>query len=313
MEAEHMPEVQETYAAALDNLVAKLQTDSYVVAAVLVGSLAYDTVWERSDIDLIVVTEETRQTTEGVSLVELGVNIHASLVTRNQFRKLLEGSAQGSFIHSMLGKGQILFSRDEPLNELFAARHELGDRDRRAQLLRVGTRVLPALTKAEKWFHAKKDYDYCFLWIMKCVDGLASIEMLLHGEVPSREVIQRALTLNPDLFRCLYTDLIHGDPDAAQLETALTKINTYFRSNAEAIFGLVLDYLREQGEVRSSTDINHYFVRQMNIEGADMACEWLADEGYLDKFAAPVRITAKSRVDLEEAAYYFPGDQETCP
>ena len=305
-----MSDVQTIYAEALETLIAKVRADSYIVAAVLVGSLAYDTVWERSDIDLLLVTEETRQSKEGVCLVEMGVNVHCSLLTRSQFRKLLEGSAQGSFMHSMLGKGQMLFSRDEPLVELFEARHVMGDRDRAAQLLRVIARFLPALTKAEKWFHAKQDYDYCFLWLMKCVDSLASIELLLHGEAPSREVIQRALVLNPELFRGLYTDLIHTDPSIPALEAALKSVTAYLHAHLHALFGLVLDYLRDEGEVRSITEINHVFERSFNIEGVDTACEWLADEGIIQKLAVPVRLTAKSRVDMEEAAYYFGGEQD---
>lgn len=305
-----MSDVQTIYAEALDTLIAKVRDDNCIVAAVLLGSLAYDTVWERSDIDLLLVTEETRPSKEGaqhscVSLVERGVTIHASLITRSQFRKLLEGAAHGSFAHSMLGKGRMLFSRDAPLVELFEARHEMGERDRAAQLLRVVSGFLPALTKAEKWFHAKKDYDYCFLWIMKCVDSLASIELLLHGEVPTREVIQRALALNPELFRGLYTDLIHTDPSAAALETALKSITAYLHANQDALFGLILDYLREEGEVRSITEMNHFFSRNYSIEGVDLACEWLADEGVVQKLAVPLRLTAKSRVNMEESAYYY--------
>jgi uncharacterized protein len=307
-----MSDIQELYAVALDSLVAKLRADSYVVAAVLVGSLAYDTVWERSDIDLIIVTEEVREQRSGLSLVEHGVNIHGFLMTRSKFRKVLEGAAQGSFVHSLLGKGHMLFSRDESLVELFEGRHALGERDRSAQLLRVSLRLLPGITKAEKWFYAKRDYDYCFHWIMKCNDALASIEMLLHGEVPSREVIQRALVLNPALFRCVYTDLIHGNPTPAMLEAALAQIKAYLRANVDAIFGLVLDYLREEAEVRSISDINHHFERSLNVEDVDSACEWLADEGYLQKLATPVRVTTKSRVDVEEAAYYYSGEQQPC-
>src|SRR4051794_38574197 len=104
-----MSETQTVHAEALDRLMAKVEKDTTIVAAVLVGSLAYDTVWERSDIDLMLVTEEARQKDEGVCLVELDVIIHANLITRSQFRKVLEGSTQGSFHHSMLGKGQMLF------------------------------------------------------------------------------------------------------------------------------------------------------------------------------------------------------------
>src|SRR5262249_33550137 len=124
----------------------------------------------------------------------------------------------------------------------------------------------------------------------------------------SREVIQRALAHNPILFKGLYTDLIHSDPSAAQIETALKSITAYLHANLEALFGLVVDYLREEGEVRSITEMNHYFERNYNIESVDNACEWLSDEGIIQKLAVPVRLTTKSRVSMEEAAYYYSGD-----
>jgi len=307
MEKDDRSDIQSVYSEALDGLIAKVREDSTIVAAVLLGSMAYDAVWERSDIDLLLVTEEVRLSTEGVCLVEMGVNIHAFMATRSRFRKLLEGAAQGSFIHSMLGKGTLLFSRDEPLAELFENRHLMGERDRATQLLRVSLGLLPALTKAQKWFHAKRDYDYCFHWLMKCVDSLASIELLLNGEVPTREVIHRALALNASLFRGLYTDLIHGDPSPADLEAALASIDRYLHANRDSLFGLVLEHLAEVADVRSITEINHHFQRNYSVEGVDNACEWLADEGVIQKLAVPVRLTPKSRVSMEEAAYYYEG------
>ena len=41
---------------ALDALVAQVKTDRSVLAALLCGSLSHDTVWARSDIDLVLVT-----------------------------------------------------------------------------------------------------------------------------------------------------------------------------------------------------------------------------------------------------------------
>ncbi len=57
------------------------------------------------------------------------------------------------------------------------------------------------------------------------------------------------------------------------------------------------------------TDINHHFSRHFNMESAESICEWLADEGFLQKFATPLRLTDKSRVDVEEVAYYFSGEK----
>ncbi len=303
-----MTDVQQLYTDALSSLIEKVKTDNYIVAAVLVGSLAYDKVWKKSDIDLILVTDEAKLSRGSHCLVESDIIIHCAMKTRSEFRKILEGVTQGSFMHSLMGKGTMLFSRDETLVELFDNRHAMGQRDRSIQLLRTTHWMLPALTKAEKWFYARQDYDYCFHWIMKCIDQLASVELLLHGEVPSREVIQRAVILNPTLFNQIYKDLIHTDPTEAKLEAALIAINNYLKSNAELLFEPLLAYLREEGELRSASDIDHHFSRNFAIEGIAMACEWLSDEAIIERMALPVRLTTKSKVNVEEVAFYLGRD-----
>ena len=53
--------------------------------------------------------------------------------------------------------------------------------------------VPPLLDKAEKWLHVKDDPHYSFVWIMYVVNQLASIEAVMNGEAPGREVIHQAL------------------------------------------------------------------------------------------------------------------------
>ena len=50
MQQEH---IREKFTAALDGLVERLQQDRAVLAAILCGSLSHDTVWAKSDIDLV--------------------------------------------------------------------------------------------------------------------------------------------------------------------------------------------------------------------------------------------------------------------
>jgi hypothetical protein len=141
------------------------------------------------------------------------------------------------------------------------------------------------------------------------VDALATIEVLLHNEIPGREVIHQALAYNPELFCAIYTDLLHGRATEESLGRALGRIQAYLHAHVGALFAPILSYLREEGELRSMTDINHHFSRHYTIESVDTICEWLADEGFLRKLATPVRLTDKSRVNVEEAAYYFSGEE----
>jgi hypothetical protein len=304
---ERNEEIRRLYEEALGALIEKVKRDHWILAAVLLGSLSHDVVWEKSDIDLLLVTQEGRQKRAGLTLVERGVIIHAFLASRSEFRRILEGSIQSSFEHSLLTTGRLIYTHDETIAEIFEGRRTLGARDQEIQLLRRGTGILPALVKAEKWFHVKHDLNYSFFWIMRVIDGLAAIEVILNGEITGREVIQQALRYNPAFFHAVYTDLINGPKTEDTIGGALSAINGYLHERLAVIFKPLFDYLSEVEGVRSATELNHYFSNQMNLEGVDMACEWLADQEIIQKLSAPVRLTEKSRVDVEEAAYYYSG------
>lgn len=297
--------VRGQYERALAALVEKLQQDPYILAAVLVGSLSYDEVWQRSDIDLMLVTQEVKLLHKSFCLVEDGIDVHAGLVTRGEFRRMLEGSVQSSFHHSLLSKGRLLFSREESLAEMLAQRDALGERDRAVQFLCAASAAIYPLTKAEKWLVVKGDLDYCFAWILRCTDPLATLEALQHGEITGREVIQQAMRLNPAFFRTIYSDLIRDDKTPARLQDALNAVRGYLSDRIPLIFAPVLDYLAEADGPRSVTEINHHFSSYHNLTGMDTACEWLADQEVIRKIATPVRLTEKSRIDVQEAAYYY--------
>jgi hypothetical protein len=301
-------EVQQRYEAALESLVAKVKRDPYILAAILLGSLAYDEVWEKSDIDVFLIGREEKLPSKGFCLVEHGVNIHAQLIPRGQFRRMIEGSLQSSFMHSTFSRSRLLYSADETLEELYHNIHHIGARDREMQLMRAGTTVLPSLTKAEKWLYVKGDVTYSVFWIMRTVDSLAQIEVIMNGEVTGREVVQQALKYNPAFFDAIYTDLIHQPKDRETVAAALQRINDYLDEKIFLLFRPILDYLKEAGGIRTTTELDEYFKKRAQTEGLALAYEWLADREIIQKVSAPLALTEKSRVKVEEAAYYYDGE-----
>ena len=63
------------------------------------------------------------------------------------------------------------------------------------------------------------------------------------------------------------------------------------------MFRPLLDYLEEAESMRTVSEIEEHF----KMEGADFACEWLVEKGLLQKMSAPLRLTEKSRVEMQEA------------
>ena len=205
----HQP-VHQAFTAALDGLISQVKKDRGVVAALLCGSLSHDTVWARSDIDLVLVTIDDKDVKRGsISLNADGVNVHAFLLPRTDFRRMVEGSVQNSFMHSLLVKGRLLYTHDDTITTLCQGLAELGARDREIQLLRAATYALPAVYKAHKWLVTRGDLDYTALWILYAATPLAEMEVVGAGLVAGREVIPQALERNPAFFRVVYTDLLN--------------------------------------------------------------------------------------------------------
>ena len=185
--------VKQTFADALAALVERIKEDRSVLAAILCGSLSHDTVWKKSDIDLVLVTIDDRNVeASDLALYADGVNVHALLMPRAEFRKTVEGVVNNSFFHSFLAKGQLLYTHDQSIADLCVRLHAIGGRDTQVQLLRAATQALPPIDKAHKWLVTRGDLDYTALWILYAATPLARVEVLGAGLLADREVIPQA-------------------------------------------------------------------------------------------------------------------------
>jgi hypothetical protein len=302
-----LPAVQARFAAALDALVAQVQEDRTILAAVLGGSLSHDTVWDKSDIDLVLVTVDDkpgRENDVGLSLYADGVNVHALLLPRAEFRRIAEGATRNSFMHSFLAKGRLLYTHDETIADLCARLREIGARDTRVQLFHAATGALGPLYKARKWLLTRGDLEYTALWLLYAATALAQMEVIGRGLLADREVIPQALALNPALFRTIYVDLLNTPKTPENVAAALEAAERYLAERAAECFAPVLEHLREVGEARSSTEIETHFARTMGVAHAAFACEYLADQGLVGKASAPARLTKRSNVAVQELAFF---------
>ena len=295
---------RQVFDAAVDALIGQVRPDTSILAAILCGSLAHDTVWDKSDVDLVLITiDEAKVSADGMSLYADGVNVHASLMTRTAFRSLVQGSLQNSFMHALLAKGRLLYTHDATIGRLCEGLHELGARDRELQLLRAALGALPALYKAHKWLITRGDLDYTALWLLYTAMSIARIAVIESGAVAGREVMPEALQLNPPLFKTIYTDLFHFPVTRARVVTALDTVDEYLASRAAVLFSPVLRYLREAGEARGCSEIEHHFSRNLGVGDVTTACEYLADQKMIGKVSLPARLTKKSPVTVQELAF----------
>ena len=103
--------------------------------------------------------------------------------------------------------------------------------------------------------------------------------------------------------RIIYTDLLNAKKTRARVEAALAAIDGYIEARSAELFAPVLDYLAETGDVRTASEIESHFTRDHGIGGVITACEYLADRGIIGKVSAPVHLTKRSNIEVEELAF----------
>ena len=298
-------QVRQQFAAALDALIEEVKKDRSILAAILCGSLSHDTVWAKSDIDLVLVTIDDKQLKpRDLCLYADGVNVHALPFSRTQLREVVEGARHSTFMHSFLSKGRLLYSHDETIAPLLERLKVLGERDMQIEMLRAATDVVPALYKAQKWMVTRGDLEYTALWLLHAATALARVELIGARKVTDREALPQALALNPSFFRVAYVELLNARKTKQNVTAALEAVDGYLSERASRLFLPVLRYLREAGEPRSATEIEDHFRRNFDIAGVVTACEYLADQGLIGKASLPVHLTRRSNIEVQELAFF---------
>src|SRR5579872_2496132 len=103
--------------AALKQFVERIAEDRYVLAVVLVGSLTEETIWRRESLALWIIEADgvsRRLPSDGNDerifriLVEDGINIHAELIPRSRFKKMVEGASRTAFSCNFFAERRIV-------------------------------------------------------------------------------------------------------------------------------------------------------------------------------------------------------------
>lgn len=300
--------LKERYVSALNSFVEKVKQDKYVLAVILAGSLYHDVVWEKSDIDVILIVDDLKEPEQHFSLTEDGILINASTFDRRKFKRRLDAGFQGGFFHSWISRSTLLYTRDETFRELYESLSELGDGDKALLLLGHGCSAVGDLAKAQKWLLVKNDVMYSYYWLMRSLNNLATIEVIMHDHIPGREVILQALELNAPFFRNLYVDLAQIPKSEAVMKQALSQVESYLKERTLVLFAPVLELLAEHGTTMGLSELDEHFTRLFGLAAVLVeACEWLADQGVIEKLSSPVELTRKSRAFVDEVAYYYDG------
>jgi len=289
---------KERYQQALDSLVNRVKNDPNVIALFLYGSLAYGTVWEKSDMDVeIIVRDGSAPPGSPTYLIEEeGIrDIHFELVEVTKFKKSLQQVRHG-FSHGVYGKGRLVFSKDDTLTELFEETRKIGEYDAPRAFAAKVFDLTNWMKKAEKSVLLSKDTLYAQRFIQLCAPILAEMELIRHRENPTREAILRAQELNPGLMHDVYVLPSTTAMTEAEVTRVINVMDDYLMQHIDWWSKHVVEFLSD-GEVRT---ISHIWKQCGGVN-----LEYLVKKGIIEAATMPVTLFKKGRTVVEEMAYFY--------
>jgi hypothetical protein len=303
------------FEAALQQFVERIAEDRYVLAVVLVGSLRAETIWHRESLALWIIEADgvtRRLPSDGNDerifriLVENGINIHAELIPRSRFKKMVEGASRTAFSCNFFAERRIVFSKDRSIESWFETANRLATKDQERELLTFSTWTIHAHRHARKRLDLKGDLELAAQETLGAAHSVAHTEIIRRGEVWEDDVIYRAIEGAPDLFQTIYLDVLAKRKNRRVLSAALDAIEAYLDEHYQAHLKPLLGFLKKQNRVVPLSEISdHFAFSQLHPWHLESACEWLERKGLLEKVSAPFKLTKRSPDQVEEPAYFL--------
>src|SRR6202163_3176834 len=200
----HNDDVQKVteFKAALNQLIERIAEDRYALAIVLVGSLSTETVWQRESLGLWIIEADgvsRRLPSDGNDervfriLVENGINIHAEVIPRSRFKKMVEGASRTAFSCSFFALREIVYSKDPSIETWFKKANSVATKDQERELLTFSTWTIHAHRHARKRLDVKGDLELAAQEILGAAHSVAHTEIIRRGQVWEQDVIYRAM------------------------------------------------------------------------------------------------------------------------
>ena len=304
------------FEAALNQLIARVTDDRYVLAVVLVGSLTEETIWRRDAMSLWIIEADgvsRRLRSDGGDerifriLVEDGINLHAEVIPRSRFKQMVEGSSRTAFSCNFFAARKLVYCDDESIRGWFEDANQFAVKDRERELLAFSTWTIHAHRHAQRRLEIKKDLELARQETLYAAYSIAHTEIIRQGAVWEGDVIYRAIECASELFQVIYLDVLARRKSRKVLVSALDAVDEYLDTHYLEHLKPLLGYLKKQNRVVPLSEISdHFAYSQIYPWHLESACEWLERKGRLEKLSTPFKLTKRSPELVEEPAYLGP-------
>ncbi|MFX1285611.1 MAG: nucleotidyltransferase domain-containing protein [Promethearchaeota archaeon] len=305
--------LRQKFDKALESFTDRIKTDNSILAVFVLGSYTNGIVWEKSDIDMVIVTKEERVLQDLIVIRENDIQINAYVISRNDYRRNQQRFLQGSITHHMLSTSKLIHSSDRGISEFNRDMFSVAERDKELQILVRSEMLIGGIFKIKKSLYIEESLEKSLNWLILTTQEIARILIFLEGKIPGRDILTQAQEISTNkILENIIENVYKKGFTKENVEYALNLIEDFLLKNTHRFFKPLFEYLKESVGERSHSELDLYFKKATGFQGLTLveSISWLSDQGILMLGVKPKRITARSRVTVDETTIFYIGGEE---
>jgi uncharacterized protein len=288
------------YQDACDNALNKFKNNDQVIAIVVYGSIISGDIWEKSDIDFLVITKEENKMDIIHSKI-LDVPMHINYISKDIFVDSYNNMLKGGSFHKAFFMGKLVYCIDETIEEIHNATRFYSDRDKSIRNIEILCNLLNSIHFAKKYMMTGK-HETAFQWCVEVLKNYARILMNSNGHITDNDILSYAVNMNSNVEN-IFVVLNDDKPLLGRLNYIIDATEKFVSNNVEAISKPLVLYLKQSKKPLSASDLQSSDEFKQVDGDINILLETLSTMG-LVKEKSRKYITCGKEYLIDEIVYY---------
>lgn len=240
------------YQDACDIALNKLKSNSQVLAIIVYGSIISGDLWENSDIDIMVISQDRGKSQTIYSKI-LDVPLHINYISKDVFVDSYNSMLKGGSFHKVFFMGKLVYCIDSDIEEIHGNTRVYGDRDKAIRNIEFLCNLLNSVHFTKKYMYTGK-HETAFQWSVEMLKNYARILMNSHGHLTDNDILSFAVNMNMSVEN-IFVSLNDDKPLLGRLNYIVDATEKFINQNIESIAQPIVQFLRQENNPYSVTEL----------------------------------------------------------
>jgi len=291
------------YENALQSLISEIRQDKNVICIMHDKNLQDKLIDENAVIGIFVVVKDDTYEEPHNTCIHDDIIFEVVIWGRLQMMQDLSQQLGDVLRYSGFSHMEVVFSRDDQFVKQFNDVRTMRAQTFAAYMMEDAANILSRSSKIKKHLILQKDTSYAQFQFIQISEYLARMEHLRRQLPIPDDVVMAAKKLNPTLIEYFNTQAMLASWDTPKCIQALECLDAYLTEHIEELSSPILRLFKKyKKEIITLEDIYPNF----HIPGWSMypLLKFLSVKGLLTLVTTPVKLTRKSKVELETIAFF---------